>query len=249
MQLNISKITFGLIFFQLLLSCTTYTRLYEIKTTNQQPNNTAFQIFSIEEELPAGSDITGKLAIKDPGLAAFNIGLDDAIIKAKEKALFFGGNAIQITKIKPPSSKPWGSAAYRLEANIIKLNTNHDKGFKILDSFEEIKLNEDSCYIIFYRPKNYYGKKTSYPLLINSKYVGIIKNGTYIVVKAKLKESFNILAKSGIEVGMQLLNPEKMQYFIRCGIERGKDIGHPTLNLVEDNVAIVELNGIIAIND
>jgi len=200
------------------------------------------RVFNLDESLPPDAEELGKVNINDNGFSA-NCGWSEVIELAKTEARKIGGNAIKITKHRPPD---FTSSCHRIDALIVRIeNLDQQKITEVLDTS---LISADYALLRIYR-NNSYGTLIRYDLYLGDSLIARVANNWRKTVKVK-KDGYNTLwAKTEAKEELPIKIEKGKEYYIRCGVRPGLMIGRPELELVDNQRGKSEFGLIKAKNE
>ncbi len=195
-------------------------------------------VFGLQDSIPDNSEEIGTVKIGDTGFST-NCGWDVVIDKAKMEARKAGGNAIKITDHIPPSFM--GSSCHRIKAKILKVGDFNNIPFAA--SVDSSLLNADYALLHIYR-QSIFGALVCFDLHLGDTVLCRVCNKWKKTIKIR-KEGLNILwarteVKEELPINIQLGH----EYFIRCSITIGAFVGHPKIELVNNQIGRAEFQSI-----
>jgi len=201
--------------------------------------------FFLEDDLVSDSwKHVADLKVKN-GMLSENCTLPFVLESAEKVSRAKGGNVVLIEKIKSPNGLKY---CYEIKGQIYKVddpvelvelisrNLNQNKG--VLNGSEEYAL------IHFYRSKNFAGSAIKWRIRENGELVTKLKHNSYYTLKTTDfgTREFNIHSEVTENVDLDV-EPGK-EYFVNCGIKKGKFKGRPAMSHVDNWLGIRELNKI-----
>jgi hypothetical protein len=198
-------------------------------------------VVNINEQLPKGVKVVGKLAIKDSGFTTkctYEMVLEQAKLEARTN----GANIVKIIEHKTPSAL--GSSCHRLKVVFYYL-----KDTTGLANIEEEPILEGIDYAILhvYRYSGM-GPMVGYNLQLGDSTICRVKNSFKEVIQIK-KDGLNTLwAKTESKVQVPIDVVFGKSYYLRCGIKMGALVGRPTLELVDYQTGKAEFENFEAKN-
>lgn len=189
------------------------------------------------ESMPENTEIIGLIKIGDTGFTA-KCDYGTVINTARMEARKVGGNAIKIIEHKPPSM--FGSSCHRITAQILRIK-NISK--YILQSKEAIP-NLDYAILNIYRHSNGYGALVSYNLHLNDSVICRVKNKFKTSINIKKPGKYYLWAKTESKTEIPINIELGKIYYIKCGVGMGAFVGHPKLELIDNNIGKPEFESI-----
>jgi hypothetical protein len=195
------------------------------------------RVLGIQDSIPSTTEELGIIKIGDAGFTT-NCGWDVVIEKAKIEARKVGGNAIKIIKHTPPDM---GSSCHRITAKILKV-----------DKFDPIPITvavDSSIIKTDYAVLNVYrfsgtGAFVNYDLHLGDSVICRVSNKWKKSIKIK-KDGLNTLwAKTEAKAELPINIKFGHEYFIRCSVTMGAFVGHPKIDLVNNQTGKVEFQSI-----
>jgi len=227
----------------ILQSCTPKAKSF-ISNNNLAPIEESNEIYIIEQggEIPANSDLVGHLKVGDSGFST-DCGYEKVMQEAKKTARKSGANFIVITEVKKPN---FASTCYRIKANMYRnLNTDIISSIaekKAIRNKSRLPENADYAVVHFYRPRNFSGSAIGYKIRLDDETViGRVRNGEYFKYEIKDFGEHKFWGKTESEAAVIIDVKEGEEYFVRCGIKMGVAIGRPEIYVIENYVAIQEI--------
>jgi hypothetical protein len=196
------------------------------------------RVLGLQDPVPANSEELGVVKIGDSGFSN-NCGWDAVIDRAKIEARKAGGNAIKITNHIPPSIM--GSSCHRIIAKILKVD-NFDviSTVAIVDSS---LLNADYALLHVYRYSGV-GALVGYDLHLGDTVICRVSNKWKKSIKIR-KDGLNTLwAKTETKEELPINIKFGNEYYIRCSVTMGAFVGHPKLELVDNQTGKAEYQSV-----
>jgi hypothetical protein len=221
----------------LFVSCSPKINTVVKKSYSSNDTSLDIKILKLNELVPKGSEILGTSSVIDNGLTV-NCNYETIIELMKKDARKLGGNAIKIIDEQP--SNIMQSNCYKIKALILKVNTFY---------IEPVQLLKDSCLklsnyalVHIYR-SNGEGNMVDYDLNIARKVICNVQN--------KWKKNVIFLGDSAkhllwadkevrVEQSIQILPGN--EYYIRCGVSKGAFVGHPKIEIVDDEIGKMQFD-------
>jgi hypothetical protein len=191
-------------------------------------------VLDVETPFPDNYEQLGVVKIGDNGFSK-NCDYPTVIEIAKTEARKVGGNVIKITEHLFPDI--WSSSCHRITAVILKVdNTSNIKPTPQIDSS---LINADYALIHVYR-LNGPGFLVNYDLHLGDTVICTVKNNWKKTIKIR-KDGLNSLwAKTETKVEIPINIKYGNEYYVRCGISMGALVGHPKIELVDNQTGKAE---------
>ena len=172
-------------------------------------------------------------------------GYSEIIRDLKEKSQQLGTNIIDIFELKKPNGI---SNCYKIKA---KLYRNIDdklvdsiKSYNSSKNISKLDKNANFALIHLYRPKCFYGTIVKFDILMdNNAFITKLSNGQKISFKIF---DFGVHTFSGInqknhkkEISIEAKKGQ--EYYLRCGVDIGRDYGVPQFSLIDNLTGLSEL--------
>ncbi len=196
------------------------------------------RVLGLQDPVPTNSEELGVVKIGDTGFST-KCGWNVVIDKAKIEARKIGGNAIKITEHIPPSA--FGSSCHRITAKILKVeNFDNIPKSVIVDSS---LINAEYALFHFYRHSGV-GALVSYDLHLGDTVICRVSNKWKKTIKIR-KDGLNTLwarteTKEELPINIKFGN----EYYIRCSVTMGAFVGHPKLELVDNQTGKAEYQSV-----
>lgn len=196
------------------------------------------RVFGLQDPVPNNSEELGVLKIGDTGFST-NCGWDVVINKAKIEARKVGGNAVKITDHIPPSA--FGSSCHRITAKILKVESFND--LQPVVTIDSSLINADYALLHVYRHSGV-GALISFDLHLGDTVICRVSNKYKKTVKIR-KDGLNTLwARTEVKKELPINIKFGKEYYVRCGITMGAFVGHPKLELVDNQTGKAEFQSI-----
>ena len=232
---------YSLLFIAVLLcSCNPTKRVSVSRNLPSLPPDAPVTVYPLSESMPEGAITLGTVKIGDSGFST-NCTYDAVIMRAMEMAREAGGNALKITEHRTPSF--WTSTCHRITASIISvpediLLNRQDRVSAVIDE----ALLEEGCAMIHLYRFSGAGAAINYNVMIDDEVLARMRNNYRESVKVKADGQVTLLARTEArsEVGLDL-QPGR-HYYVRCSLTMGFAVGHPKLELVDEETGTAEFN-------
>jgi hypothetical protein len=212
----------------ILFSCAPKVSTIISKSYSAQNKNEEVRIYGLQDPVPGNSEELGVVRIGDNGFST-NCGWDDVIIIAKNEARKVGGNAIKITEHYPPSA--FGSSCDRITAKILKVKNFEDN--TTLVKADSALLNADYALLHVYRNSSI-GALISYDLHLGDTVICRVYNKSKETIKIKKAGLMTLWARTEVKEELPINIKFGNEYYIRCGVTMGAFVGHPKIDLVDN---------------
>ncbi len=198
-------------------------------------------VIGLEEPEPANSEVLGEVKIGDSG---FTIECDYQTVTetAKLEARKAGGNAIKITQHATPSV--FGSNCHRITAKILRIkDTGAYLKSKKVDSISDV----DYAVLNIYRYSGA-GSLVGYDLYLEDSVICRVKNNFKTTIHIARQGLSRLWARTETKDEILIDFKHGRTYYLRCGLTMGILVGHPTLELIENDKARLEFESFKAKN-
>ena len=194
-------------------------------------------VLDLQTPAPIGSDEMGTIKIGDTGFTT-DCDWNTVIETAKTEARKVGGNAIKITKYKPPNM---GSTCHRITAVILRIDNTSE--IAAATKANDVLADWDYALLHIYRLGGP-GAMVSYDVHLGNDVICRAKNKwkTTIQIRSFGRNTVWATTESKTEIPVNF-EPGR-EYYIRCGIKMGVMVGRPALELVYKNVGKFEFDSI-----
>jgi hypothetical protein len=195
-------------------------------------------VIGLDDSVPEKADTLGKIKIGDTGFTtdcAFEVVIEEAIMEARKS----GGNAIKITKHKPPTAL--GSTCHRIEALILRIDSTDIVLYDKQEVKDTVLLGSiDHAKLYVYRHGGT-GALINYDLYLNDDNICVVSN--------KFKQEFPIYkhgerailwAKTEAKSEVAITFEAGKSYYLRCSVKMGILVGRPYLELVDEKTGKLE---------
>jgi hypothetical protein len=185
------------------------------------------RVFSINETVPSNAEKLGTIKIGDSGFST-NCKYSTVIDMAKIEARKVGGNALKITQHKQPDL--W-STCHRISANVFRIDSIENYIAKP-EPIDSAMLAANYAIINVYRPSGT-GFLVGYNLNLGDSVICRVKDDFCQSIKI-YKDGYNTLwAKTEAKVEVPIKIEFGRIYYVRCGIDMGAFVGHPSIELLD----------------
>lgn len=196
------------------------------------------RVFGLKDPVPNNSEELGVVKIGDTGFST-NCGWDVVIDKAKMEARKIGGNAIKITDHIPPSV--FGSSCDRITAKILKVENLNDLPPSV--TIDSSLIDADYALLHVYR-RSGVGAFISFDLHLGDTVICRVSNKWKKTIKIR-KDGLNTLwARTEVKKELPVNIKYGNEYYVRCSITMGAFVGHPKLELVDNETGKAEFQSI-----
>jgi hypothetical protein len=218
-------------------SCSPKISTQVIKNYSPLDYRQEVRVFGLSEQVPLNSEEIGTVKIGDTGFST-NCGWEVVIDKAKGEARKAGGNAIKIIDHIPPSMM--GSSCHRIKAKILKVDNFDNIPAQLVDS---VLLNADYALLHVYRYSGA-GALVAYDLHLGDTVICRVKNKWKKTIRIR-KDGLNTLwARTEVKEELPVNIKFGKEYYVRCGVTLGAFVGHPKLELVDNELGKSEYQSI-----
>lgn len=207
------------------------TKLPELQYDNK------LQIFDLDDVLPNNIKKVGTLDLRGKGTKEYP-GYKGNMIAAELEARKNGANGIKIL------SHVINGINHKMSLMLFYSDDINEKAFVKNDTLDT---NLDYALLYVYRP-NGVGPIVSYDLHLDDSKIGRVKNNTYQIIKLSDTGAHELWAKTEAK-SSELIKLEKgKKYYLRCSVTMGAFVGHPYLELVDNETGEEEFLAVKANN-
>lgn len=204
------------------------------KSYNPLDYKQEIRVLELNDPVPDNSEILGVVKVGDSGFTV-DCGYDIMVDLAKLEARKAGGNALKIIEHLPPSMM--GSSCHIITAKILKVSDFTITS--IAPKVDSVLANADYALVHVYRFSGT-GGLISFDLHLGDTVICRVSSNSRKTVKIK-KDGLNSLwarteVKDEIPVNFKIGH----EYYVRCSITMGFLVGHPKLELVNNDIGKLE---------
>jgi hypothetical protein len=196
------------------------------------------KVLGLNDPVPGKSEELGIVKIGDNGFTT-NCGYDAVIDAAKLVARKAGGNAIKIIDHIPPSL--FGSSCHRITAKILKVLDFGE--LHVMSKADSVLANADYALLHIYRFSGA-GALIGFDLHLGDTVICRVKNNWRKTLRIKKDGLNTIWARTEVKEELPVNLKIGKEYYIRCSITMGAFVGHPKLELVNNETGKVEYESI-----
>jgi hypothetical protein len=149
-----------------------------------------------------------------------------------------GGNAIKISKHKPPNM---GSTCHRITAVILRIENASE--IAAAAKIDDVAANWDYALLHIYRLGGP-GAMVGYDVYLGNEVICRAKNRWKTTIQINSFGRNTVWASTESKTEIPVNFEPGREYYIRCGIKMGVMVGRPTLELVDKNVGKAEFASI-----
>lgn len=139
-------------------------------------------VFGANQDLPDDSKIIAQIKTKGNMFTSMDYRTDEVVSLIKKAATKLEANAVRINKINFPIS-PFTSKSYDMEAELLLVENIPNNDFKLTND----TTSQEGWFIYLYRPNRVLGSGISYPVYLNSFFLGGLDNNDRIIIKLNEK--------------------------------------------------------------
>jgi hypothetical protein len=233
----IKNLIFSICCIWILNSCAPKISTGIIKTYTPIDYREDIRVFGLKEPIPKNSEELGIVKIGDTGFSN-NRGWDFVIDQSRMEARKIGGNAIKITNHLLPGEG--FSQCHRITAIILKIDYFDGN---VTESDIDSSLNNLRIAILHvYRPDG--PSLVNYDLHLDDSVLCRITNNMEQSVIIRQEGTDTLWAQTEVIFELPLDIKFGREYFIRCGISTGAFIGHPKIELIDNQTGRKELQSV-----
>jgi len=196
------------------------------------------KVFSSNESVPSNAEKLGTVKIGDSGFST-NCNYSTVIDMAKVEARKVGGNALKITQHKQPD---FLSTCHRISANILRID-DIENYLPIPEPIDSAMLAENYAVINVYRPSGV-GFLVGYNLNLGDLVICRVKDDFCQSVKVYIEGNNTLWAKTEAKAEIPIKIEFGRTYYVRCGVDMGAFVGHPSIELVDSSTGKAEFTAI-----
>lgn len=195
-------------------------------------------VLDLQTPVPDGADHIGSIRIGDTGFST-NCDWETVIETAKTEARKAGGNAIKITKHKPPNF--WGSACHRITATVLRV----ENAAEIAAAAEpdDVVADWDYALVHIYRGSGA-GALVGYDVHLGSEVLCRAKHKWKTTIQVRSFGHNMLWASTESKTEIPVNFEPGREYYIRCELKMGVLVGRPSLTLVDKNTGKAEFEAI-----
>jgi hypothetical protein len=231
---QIAIFSFGCI----LILCSCSPKITTSITTNYPPLNYKedVRVFGMQDAVPANAQQIGIVKIGDTGFTT-DCSWEFVIDKAKTEARKVGGNAIKITEHLAPDV--WTSTCHRITAKILRVDSyaNFIPGIEV----DSALINADYALLHIYRDKGV-GALVAYDLHLGDTVICRVTSNWKKTITIRRDGLNTLWARTEAKVEIPINIKYGQEYYIRCSLTMGAFVGHPNIELMDNDVGKSEFH-------
>jgi hypothetical protein len=196
-------------------------------------------VLDLQTPVPAGADAMGSIKFGDTGFST-NCDWETVIEAAKAEARKVGGNAIKITKHRPPNF--WGSSCHRITVTVLRIEDAAEIA-AAAKAGDEAVADWDYALVHIYRPGGA-GALVGYDVYLGNEVICRAKNKWKTTIQVRTFGRNTVWASTESKTELPVNFEPGREYYIRCGMKMGVMVGRPALTLVDRNTGKAEFEAI-----
>jgi len=225
-----------IVLFFLLSSCSPRisTKIY---TLGKRMNNfDQVILLSLEDLIPEGAVVIGLVKMNDNS-SIFDCNYKRLMLDAKNEARKIGGNVIKI--INHEISNSDSLDCHKIVAKILYVEDQ-----KFIEKFELIDSNligKNYSLIHFYRPSGF-GFLINFNIHDENTVLTRAKDDWKTSIRIRETGKKDLWARTEVKTVYEINIEKEKNYYVKCGIEPGLIVGHPTMSIMDSETGRYEFN-------